>query len=116
MPNDDQKHEQLIHLAEESGRLIEKQTEPEEIPKKDSKGRVSQWALLKIIKEGKRGVLLSDLCKQFDIHDSEDDRLQFGLGQLIRAGRIERSMLLRDGRITSVFKATGVGDKDEKKK
>lgn len=48
---------------------------------------VSQWKLQKLIIEAK-GLALGDLCWLFQIEDRDDERIWFGLNQLLRAGRI----------------------------
>lgn len=91
MPN----NQELVHLPsveEEQAKDVTVDTSV------DSTKPISQWKLLKIIQENERSVIsLRELCHMFEFENRYDERLWFGLDQLLRAGRI-RQLIGGDGK------------------
>jgi hypothetical protein len=121
------KYEELPTLPEDAD-LPPVRTGEEELPQGESdtldfdnpfptpKASINQWRLLKFISmKGSRGLALSDMRHLWSLPDTTDDRLQYPLGQLIRAGRI-KAMLgssERTGGIGTVYISTKAASRSD---
>lgn len=108
----DQRHEDLPTLPEDAN--FEPMEEVEGDTYATPTTNVSQWRLLKLIADNDGGIALSDIVRKFNLEDPQDVRIQFGLGQLVRAGRVKIVMggSRVTGRVGLMYIAT---DKLEKK-
>lgn len=121
-----EKHEQLPELSDEP-RCSPRDTTPDMPDESDysdmdmSKplGRpnrpVSQWKLLRIMREQNKGRLtLSDLRWMFELPDNDDSLIQQGLNQLLSAGRVRRvtGTSQRTQMVGVVYLVTARGAKD----
>jgi len=132
--SDAERHQQLPELSDDEPVRSPREPDPEQVPDETDMdmskplGRptrpVSQWRLLKIIREQPKGrMALADLRWMFELDDDENAQIReefkrficHGLEQLVRAGRLRKvtGPSRRTGGVGVVYLVTAKGSQNE---